>query len=302
MFILKTTRRDHLKYTQIFQIGSIMTLIYFTLGVAYYFTWTAGPSPGSLTLCLHDSTPKSVMISPFVCCSQCASARPALLAMLLLGAGVPRIEHPGYIHLALTLSFLLLLLFPVKSFFFTSRISLMKALRNIVISPFSKVRFIEFFLADQLCSLVRVLLDLEYITCFYFTGSFLSRFASSGGGLPFSGPPALISSCWAPSPFPVLFIWCAQPTTRTTAASRTEVPAGSCHFCRSGGGSCSASGGGLSLLAPLPTVFGPIGQSFGFPSPRSAPCFRPPPNTVTETPGLPCRIWRTRENTSRPWW
>ena len=36
-----------------------------------------------------------------------------------------------------------------------------------------QVDFIDFFLADQLCSLVRPLFDLNYAFCFFFTGVFV---------------------------------------------------------------------------------------------------------------------------------
>lgn len=40
-----------------------------------------------------------------------------------------------------------------------------------VSAPFYRVRFCDFWLADQLNSLVPILLDIEYTSCFYLTSS-----------------------------------------------------------------------------------------------------------------------------------
>lgn len=56
-----------------------------------------------------------------------------------------------------------------------SRSYLLKTLFNIFVSPFSAVGFKDFFIADQLISLVRVLIDLFYSFCFYSTGDFITN-------------------------------------------------------------------------------------------------------------------------------
>lgn len=41
-------------------------------------------------------------------------------------------------------------------------------------APFCSVRFADFWIADQLVSIVPLFLDLEYLSCFYMTGEVLS--------------------------------------------------------------------------------------------------------------------------------
>lgn len=54
-------------------------------------------------------------------------------------------------------------------------------------APFHRVEFADFWLADQLNSLVVVLMDLEYLACFYI---FELQWSSSKGLLPkFKGEP-----------------------------------------------------------------------------------------------------------------
>lgn len=42
---------------------------------------------------------------------------------------------------------------------------------RIISAPLHRVRFCDFWLADQLNSLVPILLDIEYTSCFYLTSS-----------------------------------------------------------------------------------------------------------------------------------
>ena len=44
-----------------------------------------------------------------------------------------------------------------------------------VIAPFGKVQFIDFFVGDVLTSIVKTLNDMEYALCYYATGDFLSH-------------------------------------------------------------------------------------------------------------------------------
>ncbi|CAN9502970.1 unnamed protein product [Ophioblennius macclurei] len=63
--------------------------------------------------------------------------------------------------------FLLLLVNPFKTFYYKSRFWLLKLLFRVVTAPFHRVGFADFWLADQLNSLGVVLMDLEYMICFY---------------------------------------------------------------------------------------------------------------------------------------
>lgn len=62
---------------------------------------------------------------------------------------------------------LLLLINPTKTFYYKSRFWLLKLLFRVFTAPFHKVEFADFWLADQLNSLAMILMDLEYMICFY---------------------------------------------------------------------------------------------------------------------------------------
>ncbi|KAJ8383341.1 hypothetical protein AAFF_G00222010 [Aldrovandia affinis] len=62
---------------------------------------------------------------------------------------------------------LLFLINPFKTCYYKSRFWLLKLLFRVFTAPFHRVEFADFWLADQLNSLVMVLMDLEYLVCFY---------------------------------------------------------------------------------------------------------------------------------------
>ncbi|KAJ3599473.1 hypothetical protein NHX12_033434 [Muraenolepis orangiensis] len=62
---------------------------------------------------------------------------------------------------------LLFLINPLKTCYYKSRFWLLKKLFRVFTAPFHRVEFADFWLADQLNSLVIVLMDLEYLVCFY---------------------------------------------------------------------------------------------------------------------------------------
>ncbi|GAB4828938.1 Phosphate transporter PHO1 1 [Ancistrocladus abbreviatus] len=75
----------------------------------------------------------------------------------------------------LLLCFLLLLVCPFNIVYRSSRYHLLQVLRNIVFSPLYKVVMLDFFMADQLCSQVPMLRHLEYVACYYITGSYKTQ-------------------------------------------------------------------------------------------------------------------------------
>ncbi|XP_052184518.1 phosphate transporter PHO1 homolog 1 [Diospyros lotus] len=75
----------------------------------------------------------------------------------------------------LLLIFLLLLVCPFNIFYKSSRYRFLCVIRNIVLSPFYKVVMLDFFMADQLCSQVPLLRNLEYVACYYITGSYKTQ-------------------------------------------------------------------------------------------------------------------------------
>uniref|UniRef100_A0A8D3E3L7 Xenotropic and polytropic retrovirus receptor 1a n=1 Tax=Scophthalmus maximus TaxID=52904 RepID=A0A8D3E3L7_SCOMX len=80
----------------------------------------------------------------------------------------------------------LFLINPFKTCYYKSRFWLLKLLFRVFTAPFHRVEFADFWLADQLNSLVFVLMDLEYLICFYI---FELQWSNSKGLLPeFKGP------------------------------------------------------------------------------------------------------------------
>ncbi|KFK41299.1 hypothetical protein AALP_AA2G112300 [Arabis alpina] len=75
----------------------------------------------------------------------------------------------------LLLVFLLILICPLNIFYKSSRYRLISVIRNIILSPLYKVVMLDFFMADQLCSQVPMLRNLEYIACYYITGSYATQ-------------------------------------------------------------------------------------------------------------------------------
>ncbi|KAM4642753.1 solute carrier family 53 member 1 [Discoglossus pictus] len=61
----------------------------------------------------------------------------------------------------------LFLVNPTKTFYYKSRFWLLKLLFRVFTAPFHKVGFADFWLADQLNSLATILMDLEFMICFY---------------------------------------------------------------------------------------------------------------------------------------
>ncbi|XP_034738482.1 xenotropic and polytropic retrovirus receptor 1a [Etheostoma cragini] len=75
----------------------------------------------------------------------------------------------------------LFLLNPFKTCYYKSRFWLLKLLFRVFTAPFHRVEFADFWLADQLNSLVFVLMDLEYLICYYI---FELQWSNSKGLLP----------------------------------------------------------------------------------------------------------------------
>ncbi|ERE73658.1 putative xenotropic and polytropic retrovirus receptor 1 like protein [Cricetulus griseus] len=75
---------------------------------------------------------------------------------------------PIYVYpLALYGFMVFFLINPTKTFYYKSRFWLLKLLFRVFTAPFHKVGFADFWLADQLNSLSVILMDLEYMICFY---------------------------------------------------------------------------------------------------------------------------------------
>uniref|UniRef100_A0A8C0CJW5 Solute carrier family 53 member 1 n=1 Tax=Balaenoptera musculus TaxID=9771 RepID=A0A8C0CJW5_BALMU len=89
---------------------------------------------------------------------------------------------PTYVYPLVLYGFMVFFLInPTKTFYYKSRFWLLKLLFRVFTAPFHKVGFADFWLADQLNSLSVILMDLEYMICFY---SFELKWDESGGLLP----------------------------------------------------------------------------------------------------------------------
>ncbi|KAI4313994.1 hypothetical protein L6164_026937 [Bauhinia variegata] len=75
----------------------------------------------------------------------------------------------------LLLVFLLTLVCPFNIIYRSSRYRFICVIRNIILSPLYKVVMLDFFMADQLCSQVPMLRNLEYVACYYITGSYKNQ-------------------------------------------------------------------------------------------------------------------------------
>ncbi|XP_029005409.1 xenotropic and polytropic retrovirus receptor 1a [Betta splendens] len=96
--------------------------------------------------------------------------------------------YSEYLHLPMQINPLVLygfmvlfLINPLKTCYYKSRFWLLKLLFRVFTAPFHRVEFADFWLADQLNSLVFVLMDLEYLVCFYI---FELQWSSNQGLLP----------------------------------------------------------------------------------------------------------------------
>uniref|UniRef100_A0A3B4T4A8 Xenotropic and polytropic retrovirus receptor 1a n=1 Tax=Seriola dumerili TaxID=41447 RepID=A0A3B4T4A8_SERDU len=96
--------------------------------------------------------------------------------------------YSDYTHLPMQINPLILygfmvlfLINPFKTCYYKSRFWLLKLLFRVFTAPFHRVEFADFWLADQLNSLVVVLMDLEYLICFYI---FELQWSNSKGLLP----------------------------------------------------------------------------------------------------------------------
>ncbi|XP_058175501.1 solute carrier family 53 member 1 isoform X2 [Anopheles ziemanni] len=77
---------------------------------------------------------------------------------------------PPYVNpLLLTVIMIAFLINPLRVFRYEARFWLLRTIGRMVAAPFFHVGFADFWLADQLNSLVTALLDFQFLTCFYVT-------------------------------------------------------------------------------------------------------------------------------------
>nr|CAD7256647.1 unnamed protein product [Timema shepardi] len=78
---------------------------------------------------------------------------------------IPPFANP----LALTIIMVVFLVNPFKTFRYEARFWTLRVIGRIITAPFFRVGFADFWLADQLNSLVNALLDFQFLICFYIT-------------------------------------------------------------------------------------------------------------------------------------
>ena len=72
-------------------------------------------------------------------------------------------------NMILTIFWIIIIIYPGKRYL-KARSYLFSTIFNIIISPFVSVRFIDFFVADQLTSLFIIILNISYSLCLFITG------------------------------------------------------------------------------------------------------------------------------------
>ncbi|PSR84911.1 Phosphate transporter like [Actinidia chinensis var. chinensis] len=110
-----------------------------------------------------------------ICTASMAAVMGVFFVHLLLVAKGYSYAQVQAIPTLLLLVFLLLLVHPFNIFYKSSRHRFLRVIRNIILSPLYKVAMLDFFMADQLCSQVPMLRNLEYVACYYITGSFKTQ-------------------------------------------------------------------------------------------------------------------------------
>ncbi|XP_042502910.1 phosphate transporter PHO1 homolog 1 [Macadamia integrifolia] len=109
----------------------------------------------------------------------CTTSMTAVVGVLFVHLSLVAKGHSSTLVQAipglLLLIFLLLLVCPFNIFYRSSRCRFIRVIRNIILSPLYKVVMLDFFMADQLCSQVPMLRSLEYVTCYYVTGSYKTQ-------------------------------------------------------------------------------------------------------------------------------
>ncbi|XP_066305942.1 LOW QUALITY PROTEIN: phosphate transporter PHO1-1-like [Miscanthus floridulus] len=138
--------------------------------VNYGFIFESSPRPAGG----GELGPRDVFL---VCAASMAAVAGVMFAhlALVLRWGYHASPHVQAIPGFLLLVFLLLLFCPINVVYRSSRFQFLRILRNIVLSPLYKVVMVDFFMADQLCSQVPMLRSLEYLACYYISGSYWTQ-------------------------------------------------------------------------------------------------------------------------------
>jgi hypothetical protein len=98
---------------------------------------------------------------------------------LYIGAAKERITlipiDIKYYPLALALTLIFIVVFPFHIFHLSARITLLKVLGNLVVTPFGRADFRECFVADILTSMVIPITDTMYMFCYFFSNTWFNN-------------------------------------------------------------------------------------------------------------------------------
>ncbi|KAG6520400.1 hypothetical protein ZIOFF_017450 [Zingiber officinale] len=104
-----------------------------------------------------------------ICTTAMTAVVGVMFAHLVLIARGHSSTHVQAIPGFLFLMFMALLICPFDIVYRSSRYHFLRVIRNIMLSPLYKVVMVDFFMADQLCSQVPMLRNMEFVTCYYIT-------------------------------------------------------------------------------------------------------------------------------------
>ncbi|KAK6914124.1 EXS, C-terminal [Dillenia turbinata] len=107
-----------------------------------------------------------------ICTSIMTAVVGAMVIHLVLTANNFSPHQVNAIPGILLLLFVTLLICPLNIFYRPTRHRFLRAIRNIVFSPFYKVLMVDFFMADQLTSQIPLLRHMQSTACYFLAGSF----------------------------------------------------------------------------------------------------------------------------------
>ncbi|KAF8389829.1 hypothetical protein HHK36_024348 [Tetracentron sinense] len=172
-----TRQSDTVYMETVYPVLSMFTLLFlhFFLYGCNIFMWRKARINYSFIFELSPTKELKYRDVFLICTMSMTAVMGILFAHLSLVVKGNSSTHLQAIPGLLLLLFLLLLVCPFNVVYQSSRYRFLKVIRNIILSPLYKVVMLDFFMADQLCSQVPMLRSLEYVACYYVTGSYKTQ-------------------------------------------------------------------------------------------------------------------------------
>ncbi|XP_063934057.1 solute carrier family 53 member 1-like isoform X2 [Zophobas morio] len=156
---------------------------YYPAGLLCLLLWTVGWtamiwSKNRINYCyIFELDPKNRMAyhNYYIEATKLSLVTSLSLLLFLLDNGKNFKPRSRYYPLLVLLYMLLKFVNPLKRDFYLSRLFIIKILFNVVISPFGRIRFVDFFVADILTSLAKVFTSLLSVFCLFGAGFFEGR-------------------------------------------------------------------------------------------------------------------------------